>query len=56
MKKTAIIIIVLSALNLNAQKKSKDILKSTNISEIEEFLETAHPEDPRRVVLKPKLI
>ncbi len=39
-----------------AQKKSTDILKSTNIVEIESFLKTAHPDDPRRRVLKPKLI
>ncbi|MGG5210668.1 DUF6759 domain-containing protein [Chryseobacterium sp. MIQD13] len=39
-----------------AQKKTKDILKSTNIKEIEEYLKTAHPEDPKRTVLKPKLI
>ncbi len=38
------------------QKKSKDILKSTNIREIEEYLKTAHPDDPKRSVLKPKLI
>ncbi|MFP3599013.1 DUF6759 domain-containing protein [Chryseobacterium sp. SIMBA_029] len=39
-----------------AQKKNKDILKSTNTKEIEEYLKNAHPEDPKRSVLKPKLI
>lgn len=39
-----------------AQKGSKDILKSTNIKEIEEYLKNAHPDDPKRSVLKPKLI
>ena len=39
-----------------AQKKSTDILRSTNIVEIESFLKTAHPDDPRKRVLKPKLI
>lgn len=39
-----------------AQKNSKDILKSTNIKEIEEYLKTAHPDDPKKSVLKPKLI
>ncbi|MDN3691069.1 hypothetical protein QWZ06_01685 [Chryseobacterium tructae] len=39
-----------------AQKASKDILKSTNIKEIEEYLKNAHPDDPKRSVLKPKLI
>ncbi|QIY92091.1 DUF6759 domain-containing protein [Chryseobacterium gallinarum] len=40
----------------NAQKGSKDILKSTNIKEIEEYLRNTHPDDPKRSVLKPKLI
>ncbi|MCJ7933561.1 MAG: hypothetical protein MUW56_07960 [Chryseobacterium sp.] len=39
-----------------AQKSSKDILKSINIKEIEEYLKKAHPDDPKRSVLKPKLI
>ncbi|MDQ1855915.1 DUF6759 domain-containing protein [Chryseobacterium sp. WLY505] len=39
-----------------AQKSSKDILKSTNIKEIEEYLKNAHPDDPKKTVLKPKLI
>ncbi|CAI8709614.1 DUF6759 domain-containing protein [Chryseobacterium sp. IT-36CA2] len=39
-----------------AQKGSKDILKSTNIKEIEEYLKNAHPDDPKKSVLKPKLI
>ncbi|WP_312400021.1 DUF6759 domain-containing protein [Chryseobacterium sp.] len=41
---------------LYAQKNFKNILKSTSIPEIEEFLKVAHPEDPRRSVLKPKLV
>lgn len=40
----------------SAQKKNNDILKSTNIKEIEEYLKKTHPEDPKRMVLKPKLI
>ncbi|MFZ4931913.1 DUF6759 domain-containing protein [Chryseobacterium sp. Mn2064] len=40
----------------NAQKSSKDILKSTNIQEIEEYLKNAHPDDPKKLVLKPKLV
>lgn len=48
-------LIFISAL-FSAQKKSRDIMQSTNIQEIENFLKTAHPEDPRRTVLKPKLI
>lgn len=56
MKKAALILTVFSALHLSAQKKKSDILKSTNIKEIENFLLVAHPDDPRRSVLKPKLI
>ncbi|UKB80105.1 DUF6759 domain-containing protein [Chryseobacterium sp. MEBOG07] len=40
----------------NAQKSNKDILKNTNIKEIEEYLKNAHPDDPKKSVLKPKLI
>ncbi|WP_027376673.1 DUF6759 domain-containing protein [Kaistella palustris] len=56
MKKCFLILILLSGLSVSAQKNYADILKSTNISEIENFLRTAHPDDPRRTVLKPKLI
>lgn len=41
---------------IDAQKSNKDILKSTNIKEIEEYLKNAHPDDPKKSVLKPKLI
>ena len=44
---------------LSAQKKSKDysnILNSTNIYEIDAYLRDAHPDDPKRSVLKPKLV
>lgn len=33
-----------------------DILKSTSIGEIEEYLENAHPEDPKRRILKQRII
>lgn len=60
MKKIAIALTVLCSLSAAAQKKKKeryeDILASTDIKKIELFLQTAHPEDPRRTVLKPKLI
>ncbi|MBU4537277.1 MAG: hypothetical protein L6264_12170 [Weeksellaceae bacterium] len=42
-----------------AQKRGKDysnILRSTNIYEIDAFLRTAHPDEPKRSVLKPRLI
>lgn len=60
MKKNSLIISILFVLissSIYAQKSSsKNILKSTNIQEIEEYLRTCHPEDPKKTVLKPKLI
>ena len=56
MKKIIYAIALFSALSISAQKRKSDILKSVSISEIESFLKTAHPEDPSRTVLKPKLI
>lgn len=56
MKKIMLALGFLSFMTLSAQKNNKNILQSTNIREIESFLRTAHPEDPRRTVLKPKLI
>jgi hypothetical protein len=44
---------------VSAQKKGKDysnILKSNNIYEINAFLRDAHPDDPRRSVLKPRVM
>jgi hypothetical protein len=44
---------------MSAQKKGKDysnILKSKNIYEINAFLRDAHPDDPRRSVLKPRVM
>ena len=44
---------------LSAQQKGKDysnILRSTSIYEIDAFLKVAHPDDPKRSVLKPRLI
>jgi hypothetical protein len=40
----------------NVKNNSKNILESKNIKEIESFLRTCHPDDPRKTVLKPKLI
>lgn len=42
-----------------AQQRGKDysnILRSTNIYEIDAYLRTAHPDEPKRSVLKPRLI
>lgn len=42
---------------ISAQKKgSNDILKSVDIKEIEEYIKNTHPDDPKKSVLKPKLI
>lgn len=44
---------------LPAQQKKKDysnILRSTNIYEIDAYLRDTHPDDPKRSVLKPKLV
>jgi hypothetical protein len=61
MKKSSLIISLVILLascstNSNITKDSKNILESKNIEEIEKFLKAAHPDDPRRSVLKPKLI
>ncbi|MEJ5104849.1 DUF6759 domain-containing protein [Chryseobacterium sp. MYb328] len=59
MKKKILTILFFSFLTpvfIYSQKGNKDILKSTNIKEIEEYLKTAHPDDPKKSVLKPKLI
>lgn len=42
-----------------AQQKNKDfsnIMRSTSIYEIDAYLRIAHPDDPKRIVLKPRLI
>ncbi len=38
------------------KKTSNNILESNNIKEIENYLASAHPDDPKRSILKPKLI
>ncbi len=59
MKKFILIVNLLLCCSINAQWKAKDytnILKSKNIYEINAFLRDAHPNDPRRSVLKPKVM
>ncbi|MCY0978719.1 hypothetical protein PGH12_10470 [Chryseobacterium wangxinyae] len=59
MKKFLLIFTTLLFTCFSAQKKGKDysnILKSKNIYEINAFLRDAHPDDPRRSVLKPKVM
>ncbi|SIP99573.1 hypothetical protein SAMN05880574_103171 [Chryseobacterium sp. RU37D] len=59
MKKILRLFSALLFINFSAQKKGKDysdILKSKNIYEINAFLRDAHPDDPRRSVLKPRVM
>ncbi len=60
MKKIHVVVslclILISCSTKNNAHKNSNILESKNIAEIENFLKTAHPDDPRRRVLKPKLI
>ncbi|KQT31120.1 hypothetical protein ASG22_18985 [Chryseobacterium sp. Leaf405] len=60
MKKRFLLIVLVTTLisckSSNIKSNSQNILESKNISEIEKFLKTAHADDPRRTVLKPKLI
>lgn len=59
MKKNIFIILLCSLMackSAGIEKRSHDILESTDIKEIENYLATTHPDDPKRSVLKPKLI
>ena len=52
----AVLSLFLMLQSMQAQRKKFDhILTTTDIALIEDFLRTAHPEDPRRIVLKPRL-
>ena len=53
------LLLLLSFCNMSAQRMGKDysnILRSNNIYEIDAYLRTAHPDDPKRSVLKPRLV
>lgn len=58
--KFSAILMLAAATTLSAQMNKRasygDILNTKDIAKIERFLKTAHPQDPRRTVLKPKLI
>lgn len=60
MKKITLIISLCSLLTsckVNSSENAfQNILESKSIPEIEHFLKTCHPDDPRKSVLKPKLI
>ncbi len=59
MKKLLLLFSTALFVSLSAQSRGKDysnILKSKNIYEINAFLRDAHPDDPRRSVLKPRVM
>lgn len=59
MKKILLLLGSVLFFSVSAQKRGKDytnILKSNNIYEINAFLRDAHPDDPRRSVLKPRVM
>ncbi|CAH0224978.1 hypothetical protein MP478_20745 [Chryseobacterium sp. WG14] len=59
MKKLLLLLVSVLFFNLSAQKKGKDytnVIKSNNIYEINAFLRDAHPDDPRRSILKPRVM
>ncbi len=55
MKKVVVVLSVCSFLSSAGQTKNEQLLRSNNIKEIENFLKSAHPDDPRRRILIPKL-
>lgn len=59
MKKLLLLLCCMFFATMSSQKRRKDysdILKSKNIYEINAFLRDAHPDDPRRSVLKPRVM
>ncbi|GAA5099985.1 hypothetical protein GCM10023210_37990 [Chryseobacterium ginsengisoli] len=59
MKKLFLFFSAILFINLSAQSKGKDyseILKSKSIYEINAFLRDAHPDDPKRSILKPRVM
>ncbi|WP_126652544.1 DUF6759 domain-containing protein [Chryseobacterium aureum] len=59
MKKVLLLLCCMFFVAMSSQKKGKDysdILKSKNIYEINAFLRDAHPDDPKRSVLKPRVM
>ncbi|WP_294248465.1 DUF6759 domain-containing protein [uncultured Chryseobacterium sp.] len=59
MKKLFLLFSAFLFVNFSAQSRGKDyssILKSKSIYEINAFLRDAHPDDPRRSVLKPRVM
>lgn len=59
MKRFIFLFAVILSCSYPAQRKMKDysnIMKSTSIYELDAFLRDAHPDDPRRSILKPRLM
>lgn len=58
MKKIILIFHLFIFFIVSSQKKNdyKNILQSENVAEIESFLREAHPEDPKRMIMKSKLV
>ncbi|WBV56396.1 hypothetical protein PFY10_19600 [Chryseobacterium daecheongense] len=52
---TSILLMVISN-TFNAQKRKGNILKSSDIAEIEAYLNVSHPDDPKRSILKSRVI
>lgn len=56
-KNTLFLLFFALTLSCSTQNTNRgDILTNTNISEIEEYLKNAHPEDPKKHILQSKLI
>lgn len=59
MKNLLLFIILFTSFLVPAQERMKDynnVIKSQSIYEIDAFLRDAHPDDPRRSILKPRLM
>ena len=56
MKKFFFTLLIVTSISAAAQKKYSNILNSTNIAEVENFLKEAHPDDSRRMILKHKIV
>ncbi len=56
MRKFIFVFMFFTLISVSAQKKKGNILLSDSIPEIEDFLKTVHPDDPRRMMMKKRLI
>lgn len=54
-----LLLLIATSVNFSAQQRMKDfskIMRSTSIYEIDAYLRIAHPDDPKRLILKPRLV